>query len=382
MLRPDVVAPVYPSPAASTMNMAYAVTSWPGTQEQPMSLSPINVLIASYLEPEHVERIRAVSNRLNVVSAPELLAPPRYPADHTNMITRSPEDEARWRALLAAAEVLFDFDHTNRPELPDLAPRLRWIQGTSAGIGQFVQRMGYFERMPHTVFTTASGVHSQPLAEFCAMAMLIFSRNLQRMQQLQSERRWERFGATDLAGRTLAVVGVGRIGAAVARLGQALGMHVLGVKRTLEGVTPAVLGCDELYGPQDLPAVLRRAEYLVLITPHTSETEQMIGAAELALLPPGAVLINIGRGSLIDEDALIAVLHSGQLGGAALDVFAVEPLPASSPLWSMPNVLISPHSGSTSDRENARLTDLFCENLRRYLAGAPLRNVLDPTTLY
>jgi phosphoglycerate dehydrogenase-like enzyme len=347
-----------------------------------MNLPPINVLIASYLEPEHVERIRAVSDRLNVVYAPELLAPPRYPADHTSMITRSPEDEARWRALLAEAEVLFDFDHTNRADLPELAPRVRWIQATSAGIGQLVQRSGYFERMPQTVFTTASGVHTQPLAEFCALAMLMFSRNLRRMQELQAERRWERFGATDLAGRTLGVIGVGRIGSAVARLGQALGMHVLGVKRTIEGVTPASVGCDELYGPQDLPAVLQRAEYLVLITPHTGETEQLIGAAQLALLPPGAVLINIGRGSLIDEAALIAALRSGQLGGAALDVFATEPLPADSPLWGMPNVLVSPHSGSTSDRENARLTDLFCENLRRYLSGAPLRNVLNPETLY
>ncbi len=347
-----------------------------------MNLPPVNVLIASYLEPEHIHTIRTVSDRLNVIYTPGLLAPPRYPADHTNMLDRSPEDEARWRSLLAEAEVLFDFDHTNRPNLPDLAPRVRWVQGSSAGIGQFVQRMGYFERMPNTVFTTASGVHSQPLAEFCAMALLMFSRNAWQMQRLQAERRWERFGATDLAGRTLGVIGVGRIGSAVARLGQALGMTVLGVKRTTTGVVPADLGCDELYGPADLPTVLRRAAYLVLITPHTSETDQLIGAAELAMLPPNAVLINIGRGSLIDEDALIAALRSGRLGGAALDVFATEPLPPDSPLWTLPNVLISPHSGSTSDRENARLTALFCDNLQRYLAGTPLRNVLSSATLY
>src|SRR5262249_49540922 len=131
-----------------------------------------------------------------------------------------------------------------------------------------------------------------------------------------------------------------------------------------------------------LHTVLRRAEYLVLITPHTDETERMIGAEELALLPPGAVLINIGRGALIDESALIAALRSGHLGGAALDVFAEEPLPPDNPLWELPNVLISPHSGSTSDRENARLTELFCENLRRFLAGEPLLNILNLETLY
>lgn len=347
-----------------------------------MSAPTINVLIASYLEPEHVERVRAVSPQLRVVYEPGLLAPPRYPADHTNMITRSPEDEARWRELLAEAEVLFDFDHTHRQDLPELAPRLRWVQATSAGIGQFVRRMGYDTRIPGAIFTTASGVHARPLAEFCAMAMLMFSRNLWQMQRLQAGRRWERFGATDLAGRTLGIVGVGRIGVEVARLGKALGMTVLGVKRSAAGGRPADLSCDELCGPEGLRDVLRRAEYLVLITPHTAETEGMLGAGELALLPPGAVLINIGRGSVIDEGALVDALRDGRLGGAALDVFATEPLPAESPLWDMPNVLISPHSASTSDRENARLTDLFCDNLRRYLAGEPLRNVLNTTTLY
>ncbi len=342
----------------------------------------INVLIASSLEPEHVERIRAVSERLRVVYEPQLLPPPRYPADHTNIIARSAEDEARWRALLAEAEVLFDFDHTNRQALPELAPRLRWVQATSAGIGQFVQRMGYAERMPGVTYTTASGVHAQPLAEFCAMAMLMFSRNYWQMQRLQAERRWERFGATDLAGRTLAVLGVGRVGAAVARLGKALGMTVLGVKRTVAGSDPGAVGCDELYGPDQLGEVLPRAEFLVIITPHTPATDRLIGAAELAQLPQGAVLINIGRGQVIDEAALIDALRAGRLGGAALDVFENEPLPADSPLWDMPNVLVSPHSASTSDRENARLTDLFCDNLRRYIAGEPLRNVLDLEALY
>jgi glyoxylate/hydroxypyruvate reductase A len=347
-----------------------------------MSERPINVLIASYLEPEHVERIRAVSERLNVIYEPALLPPPRYPADHTSLITRDAADEARWRALLAEAEVLFDFDHTHRQELPELAPRLRWVQATSAGIGQFVQRMGYAERMPEVVYTTASGVHAQPLAEFCAMAMLMFSRNYWQMQRLQAERRWERFGATDLAGRTLAVLGVGRVGAAVARLGKALGMTVLGVKRRAEGGDPAALGCDELFGPERLAEVLPRAEYLVIITPHTPATDRLIGAAELAMLPAGAVLINIGRGQVLDEAALIAALQAGRLGGAALDVFEHEPLPAESPLWALPNVLVSPHSASTSDRENGRLTELFCDNLRRYMAGEPLRNVLDVEALY
>lgn len=340
------------------------------------------IVIASYLEPEHVERIRQVSPQVNVVYEPELIASPRYPADHTNKITRSAEDEARWCELLRQADVLFDFDHTHHDDLPELAPRLHWVQATSAGIGQFVRRLRYAERMPNTVFTTASGVHAQPLAEFCIMAMLMWSRNCWQMQRDQEARRWERFGATDLRGRTLGIVGVGNVGREVARMARALGMRVIGNKRTVAGVDPTALDLDALYRPNELPELLRQSEYLVLIAPHTDETENLIGARELALLPQGAVLINIGRGSIVDEPALIAALESGHLGGAALDVFASEPLPADSPLWSMPNVLVSPHSASTSDRENARLTDLFCDNLQRWLAGAPLRNVLDVARLY
>ena len=342
-----------------------------------------NLLITSYLEPEHVDRIRLVHHGLNVVYEPTLLRLPRYAADHTGSpIERTAEEEARWRQLLQQAEILFDFDQTHREDLPDLAPNVRWIQATSAGIGQFVKRMGYDKRMPDTVFTTASGVHAEPLAEFCVMAMLMFNKGLLRMVRDQERKHWERYAGTDLVGRTLVVIGMGTIGRKVARMGKAFGMTVVGVKRRPEGIDPASLNLNELHSPAELLGVLPRAEYLVLITPHTPETERMIGARELATLPPGAIVINVARGAVLDETALIESLRSGHLGGAALDVFTEEPLPDDSPLWEMPNVLVSPHSGSTSDRENGRLTNLFCENLRRYLNGEPLLNVLDTEKLY
>ena len=128
--------------------------------------------------------------------------------------------------------------------------------------------------------------------------------------------------------------------------------------------------------------MLGEADVVVVIVPHTPDTEQLIDGAALAAMRPGAFFINIARGMVVDEPALIAALQSGHLGGAALDVFAEEPLPPTSPLWDMPNVLVSPHSASTSDRENERITDLFCANLRRYLDGQPLENVLDTTRLY
>ena len=175
---------------------------------------------------------------------------------------------------------------------------------------------------------------------------------------------------------------MGRVGREVARVAREMGMNVLGIKRDVKGLDPASLHLDELHRLDTLESVLKRSEYLVLSTPHTPETEQLIGAGELALLPKGAVLINIGRGALVDEPALVEALRSGHLGGACLDVFEEEPLPASSPLWEMPNVLVSPHSGSTSDRENRRLTDLFCENLKRFLRGDSLLNILDTDRLY
>ena len=340
------------------------------------------LLLASYLEPEHVERVRQVSSNIEVIYRPDLVAVPRYAADHHNTVNRTLEQEIEWQELLARADILFDFDASHREDLPDLAPRLRWVQSANAGIGQYVRRLGYDTRMPQTIFTTSSGVHAKPLAEFCALAMLMFVRGVYQIQEQQSRRHWQRYSGTDLTDRTLGILGVGRIGSEVARTAKALGMRVIGTKRTIAGVDPASLHLEALYAPKDLPELLQRSEFLVIVAPHTDQTEHMIGATELALLPRGAVLINIGRGAILDEQALVASLQSGHLGGAALDVFDVEPLPAESPLWDLPNVLICPHSGSTSDRENTRLTDLFCDNLRRFLAGQTLLNVLDHEQLY
>ncbi len=154
----------------------------------PIDPPPYNVLLASYLEPEHAEAIRQVDERLTVFYEPDLVPSPRYAADHVGRpLRRTPEQEARWRHLLRQAHILFDFDRTHKEDLPELTPNLRWIQATSAGIGQFVQRMEYARRMPDTVITTASGLHVQPLSEFCLMVILAFSRGLLGM--LEQQRR-------------------------------------------------------------------------------------------------------------------------------------------------------------------------------------------------
>ncbi len=334
------------------------------------------VLIASYLEPDLVERVRQVDSRLQVIYEPELLAAPEYLADHYGVPDRTPEQEARWQALLGKADILFDFDYSHRQDLPELAPQLGWIQASSAGIGQFVKRYQYDSRLPNTVFTTSSGIHARPLAEFCIMALLMHYKNLLPTIRNQARHNWERFAATDLEGRTMGIVGLGHIGTQVAQMACSLGMTVIGTN----AVPPAPC-VERFYLPQELHSMLPQVEVLVLSVPHTPQTEKMIGKTELDLLKPGTYLINIARGAVVDEAALIEALRSKHLSGAALDVFAEEPLPSTSPLWDMENVLVSPHSASTSDRENERLTDLFCDNLHRFLAGQPLRNVLD-TRLY
>jgi phosphoglycerate dehydrogenase-like enzyme len=342
-----------------------------------VSAGRIVVLIASPLEPEHIERIGRVDPRIELLHDADLLPQPRYVSDHTGpATTRTPEQEARFLEMLRRAEVVFDFPSGHFRDLQIVAPRLRWLQATSAGIGQFVQRSG-LDRTNIT-FTTASGIHARPLADFCLMAMLMFAKNYGRMERDKKAKRWERYCGEELTGKTLAIIGLGRIGQEVARHGKRMDMRVIGMRRS----DAPVAGIDKLFGKDQLHAMLGEADFLVLAAPHTPDTEGIIGATELAAMKPSAVLINIGRGALVDENALIRALQENRLAGAALDVFQTEPPAQDSPLWDMPNVIVSPHSASTVTQENARITDLFCDNLRRYLSGQPLRNVLDTKKQY
>ncbi|MEM6283685.1 MAG: NAD(P)-dependent oxidoreductase, partial [Chloroflexota bacterium] len=193
-------------------------------------MANLKVLIASYLEPEHVEQIRQEVPEVDVIYRPDLIGKPRYIADHTAPIDRTPEQEQEWRDLLAQADILFDFDHSHRDDLPELAPNLKWIQATSAGIGQFVKRLGYPEKTDW-VFTTASGTHARPLAEFALMAMLMFAKNYEYLASEKEKHHWQRYCATELAGKTVAVIGLGRIGQEIARLAKAFDMRVAGTRR-------------------------------------------------------------------------------------------------------------------------------------------------------
>jgi glyoxylate/hydroxypyruvate reductase A len=333
----------------------------------------MNVLIGSYLEPHLIERIGGVDGRLRVVFRPDLLGHPRYPGDHTAPMQRTAAQDAEWSALLAEAEILFDVYRPQGDDLPRRAPRLRWIQFSSSGIGALVQQMGLVASP--ILITNAAGIHRTPLAEFVLLAMLYFAKRMPRILADQRRHRWERCAVGTLRGATLGVVGLGAVGQEIVRLARAAGVRVVAVRRSAGARDEADV--EAVYGPGRLSDLLAESDYVALTVPLTGETTRLIGQAELAAMKPGAVLINVCRGAVVDEQALIAALQSGRLGGAALDVVEHEPLPPESPLWDLPNVLITPHSMSTAIGENELAVDLFCDNLRRFLAGEPLRNVFD-----
>ncbi len=343
------------------------------------------VVIASPLEPALVARIQEVDDRIDVRYQPELLPPPCYPCDHRGSDTfrRSHDQEGRWVRMLAEAEVLFGVPGDSTQGLVDVVaanPTLRWIQATAAGAGETVRQAGLTQNaLARVTITSASGVHAGPLAEFAMFGLLAFARELPRLLADTRARRWEHYPVGELAGRTLLVVGLGAIGREVARLGAAFGMRVLAVNRTGKA---EVAGVAEVHPSSSLVDLMPQAQAVVVTLPLTEETRGVLDAVAIGRMPAGAILVNVGRGGVIDERALIQALRDGRLAGAALDVFATEPLPLDSPLWRLPNVLISPHTAALSLRENDRIADLFSENLRRYLRGDDLINRVDPTLFY
>jgi phosphoglycerate dehydrogenase-like enzyme len=342
------------------------------------------VMLTSPLELEHVERIAgAFPDRLDLIYRPDLMPAPLYVADHGDPAwRRNPAQEREWHRLLDQAEVLLDFPQNESRPLLELTPKLRWVQTTSAGVGPLVQRLGL--QNSHLIVTTASGIHAQPLAEFVFAALLYHTKEIGRLKEEQRAHQWHRFAGIELAGQTMAIVGPGRIGRETARIARAFRMRVAALGRDNDPARAGSLGVDKLYSREHLHKMLAEADCLVVCAPLTPETEDLLGPAEFAALKPGAVFVNIGRGAIVDENALLRGLRDGRIAFAALDVFREEPLPPESPFWDLPNVLINPHSASTVATENAKIAELFVRNLGHYLAGEidQMSPILDKHRLY
>jgi phosphoglycerate dehydrogenase-like enzyme len=332
------------------------------------------VVIASPLEPELVGRLRAVApDRLDIVHEPDLIPRARYTADH---VGDPPALDAagidRWLGILRSADILLDLDWYDPAGLPANAPDLRWVQVTKSGIGETLRRLG-LDRTSIT-FTNAAGVHGLPIAEFVVLALLYLVKEVPNLLDAKGRRSWEQRRVAQLAGSRVLLVGLGGLGREIARTLDGLGVEVWGVRRT-DG--PAPDGVARVMPSSDLHAALGQVDALVLACPYTDETHHLIGRDELAAMRPGAFLVNVARGSVVDEAALIEALDRGHLGGAALDVVEQEPLPPDSRLWDLPNLLLSPHRASVVDGENGLIVDIFADNLRRWVDGRPLRNVYD-----
>ncbi len=261
------------------------------------------------------------------------------------------------------------------PETFARAKKLRWIQFGSTGIDHTT----FPELLESSVIlTNLGGIHTRPVAEHVFAQMLALTRRLDLAMKQQIEHKWERgeiaSTADELAGKTLGIIGLGRIGLNIARIAKAFEMRVVGTKRTVEGALPNV---DAAYPAEELEAVLREADYLVLVLPLTGQTASLLGERELGLMKRGARIINAARGALIDHDALGGALRNGHLAGAALDVFPEEPLPPDSPIWDLPNVIITPHTGASTPRYADRAFEVFRRNLNAFLTGGEMINVYD-----
>lgn len=345
----------------------------------------LTVAIAAPIAPEHVRLLEQAEPRLHVLFEPDLLPPMRFPADFSGDpgFRRSPEAQARYEALLDAADALYgapDVDPRSLQRAVRANPRLQWVHTMAAGGGGLVKAAELTpEELSRVSFTTSAGVHGGPLAEFALLGLLAGAKHLPRLQELQERREWpDRWPMHQLAGSTVLILGLGGIGTVLAGALRALGVHVIGSNRSGRPVP----GVDELVPIDELASVLPRVDAVVSTLPGTHATEGLLDVQAFSALPDGVTIVNVGRGTVIDERALLGALESGKVGFAALDVFAVEPLPSTSLLWDHPRVLVSPHTAALTYSEEQRIAELFARNATAVLDGKIPENVVDTHDFY
>jgi phosphoglycerate dehydrogenase-like enzyme len=273
------------------------------------------------------------------------------------------------------------------------APDLRWVHSATSGVERALTPSAIARDV---VVTNARGVFTRPIAEHVLLMILAIARRLPQLLELQRERTWQPLEGRELRDLTIGVIGYGSLGRAIASLATAFGARVVALRRNpAAGDRPSIEGgtddddafaveprVDHVYGPDALHEFLGEADVVVLAAPLTPETEDLIDEAALAAMKPTAWLVNVARGRLVDDHALVRALRENRIGGVALDTFRDEPLPTASPLWELPNVIVTPHTSWSSARVLDRSIELFCDNLRRFRAGEPLRNVVDRSAGY
>ena len=330
-----------------------------------MLMERVNVLFISdvpgTIDEEGQERIAGVSPKVNLTDASDIAKAERD-GDATA--------KSRLDALLAEAEVIFG----RLPENPIArAPKLKWVQAVSAGVDRW-QNTGIMDSS--VILTSSSGIHATSISEFVLGFMLMIVKQAPQCFELKQTKQWRRPTPSVLWGKTVGVVGLGNIGREIARLAKAFRMRVLATRRSAKE-TGRARYVDILFPPEQLAQLLAESDFVVIAVPLTPETRKLIGEKELRAMKPTAYLINIARGGIIDEEALIRALEEHWIAGAGLDVFATEPLPATSRLWELPGVIFSPHISGGHEDYMRHATEVFVDNLRRYLNGQKWRNVVD-----
>jgi len=329
-----------------------------------------NVMLTMRLQDEQLRKINEIGSRIKVFDAEKLIRAEFHskPEDEHNLT----KERDQLDSMLQETEVAFM--HLPPRNLVTRAPKLKWIQFTGAGIDRIFSAE---LRESSIMITSAKGVHATPIAEYVLGAMLMLARKALLSLENQRQRNWQLFVASELREKTLGVVGLGNIGREVARLATAFGMRVVATRRSAVNQESNVMGIDKVYPPSDLLDLISECDFVVLSPPITKETTKMIGEKELRAMKPTAYLINIARGGVIDQSVLVRALNENWIAGAALDVFEKEPLPQENELWLLPNVIVTSHTAGLSTMYWPRLTDLFCENLKRYLNGESLISMVD-----
>jgi phosphoglycerate dehydrogenase-like enzyme len=343
-------------------------------------MEKIKVIVAHQgLGRENLRRIAAVDPRVEVTEAiyvdettrewvdsmRQLLNPNAPPADGSLFFEMAPEAEVILTVRLPA-------------NILQIAPKLKWVHVYGAGVDPMA-KTGILE---HGVkLTNSAGINAPPIAEFVMAYMLMHVKHMANRVRAQDRGEWQRWWNDSLDGKVLGIVGPGHIGGETAKRAAPFGMRVIAARRSyMPG--EKLPHIEEVYPMSRLHEMLAQCDYVLISVSLSQQTRRLIGEEELAAIKKGAYLMNVARGAVIDQKALITALHSGNLGGAALDVFDPEPLEKDSPLWKMPNVLITPHNAGGYIRHPEKATAFFCENLRRYIHGEPLLNHITPEMGY
>jgi len=345
----------------------------------------LRVVVATPLSEQNCELVERLEPRIDLVRNQSLLPPMRHAADFSGdpSYKRTPSQQAEFEAMLNSADALYGLPDVSPAALKrtvDANPQLRWVHTMAAGGGGQVAVANLDQvQLEQVAFTTSAGVHGRALTEFALLGVLAGSKQLPKLTALQHAHKWsDRFMMGQVSQQTILVVGLGGIGRQVADALAALGAIVIGASRH----DVDLRSLDRVIRPEQIVEIAPEIDAVVAALPGTAATEGLLGAAFFAALKPGATVVNVGRGTVIDEAAMTDALVEQRVGFAALDVFSVEPLPSDSALWDLPNVLLSPHTAALSADEDQLIAELFAKNASRLIDGRPLINLVDTVEFY